>query len=179
MSVQQEYPAAPNAYGAVTTMLPNLCGVLAAFASGYFAAVIVSDAALLTASPRFDPLVLSDLWSQDIPFQRKTAIAIVSMLALVALVRSLISSVAACMLHYDAATYDGGSTPGSGVTQAWLDQRRVATEQALRGFHVAVPLMALSLILLLDGALMSLCLYATGFWLINTLLKIWNERAAR
>ncbi|MNJ57675.1 hypothetical protein D3C77_532740 [compost metagenome] len=70
-------PEAPNLFAAVTSTLPALCGVLAAFFSGYFAAVYVADSDDLKLSVTLTPYIFSDETIWKIEITRKTAILVI------------------------------------------------------------------------------------------------------
>lgn len=170
------WPEAPNAYAAVTSILPNLCGILAAFSSGYFAAVIVSDSPILKSTYSLAPFGNPSWLSISIPIQKYLGISIVCLIVLIFMFLSISQSVAALMLRFDPQNYFGEPNPPTEILDFWSAKRQIATSRALLLFHLGLPFFGLSLVLLLDGVLLTIPLYATIFWLIHTTVRAVREQ---
>jgi hypothetical protein len=170
------WPEAPNAYAAVTSTLPTLSGILAAFSSGYFAAIIVSDSAALSSCFTLAPFMNPAWLALEIPVSKKAAIGFTSVATLITLFYSIVQSVAALMLQYDPSNYEGKTNPPPVVQTDWRTRRQSATSNALRLFHIGLPLMALSLALLLDGPILTTFLYVICYWLVRMLFAMVVEK---
>jgi len=168
MNQPRAWPEAPNTFIAVTSTLPTLGGILAAFVSGYFAAVVVSDATILSETYILAPALYPDWAECPVDVQRAVPISSVCVAALIVMLGSIIQSIAALMLKYDLTQYDGPENPPDAIQKSWKVKRQSATARALILFHISLPLMSLSLALILNGWLLTLLLYAIFFWLAYT-----------
>lgn len=163
----RQYPEAPNAFIAATSALPTLVGIFAAFVSGYFAAVIVSEATILSTTYVLAPALYPGWVEWPVDVQKRVAISFVCITALIVMFGSIIQSIAALMLKYDQTQYDGNPEPEQEIQTDWKAKRQLATAKALILFHISLPLMALSLALILDGWLLTLLLYTIVIWLVH------------
>jgi hypothetical protein len=179
MTARREWPEAPNVYVAVTSTLPTLCAVLAAFVSGYFAAVVVSDAKTLSEHYVLAPLIYPDWVVFVVPIERRIAISVVCVAALAVMLGSIVYSIAALMLKYDPSNYEGAANPPPTVLVSWKEKRESATSRALILFQFSLPLMMFSLALILNGWLLTVLVYLVSLWLMYVAYSVIHELRSR
>lgn len=153
------WPEAPNLYSAVTSTLPALCGILAAFFSGYFAAVYVSDTKSLTQLYIISPLIFSDHWQFTLLITRKIAISLVCVAGILMMFSSISQAMIAQILYYDKDNYEDASAVDDEMLLRWKQDRLFAISKCLFIYHLSLPTLALSLALLMDGAILAALFY--------------------
>ncbi|MGC3965303.1 MAG: hypothetical protein QM803_18845 [Rhodocyclaceae bacterium] len=165
--MSKHWPEVPNPFGAVSATLPVLCGALAAFSSGYFAAVIVAEAPHLATGYHIPILGSDPVRLFGAAVTKRYAISAVSLLAIVVLLWSILRTLVAQMYHYDAGIYDDTAEPPVPIQARWRNQKRRATSHALICFQFGVPLVFLSLVLLLDENALTAALALCLVWLLH------------
>lgn len=175
MSAHREWPEAPNRFNAVTSTLPVLCGVLAAFVSGYFAAVIVSESSIFMEPYVLAPLINPEWCAVPVPVTKRIAISVACVIALALMLGSIIQSIAALMLKFDSAHYEGPPDPPPEVQASWKAKCETASSYALVLFHLSLPMLVLSLILVLNSWVLTLLLYIAAVWFLYTAFSALGE----
>jgi hypothetical protein len=142
----------PNRYGAVVNLLPILSSVLVSFSGAYFIGVTVSDADILTSNYAAlkDCIRLTSLTKQVV-------IQFFSVLACFFLFLSLVFAFNVQAYTYVRENYNGDTSNEESFKRLkvyWENKRNSNASKAYVFFHLALPILALSIVALLDGWLL-------------------------
>ncbi|HCC81669.1 MAG TPA: hypothetical protein DEQ25_10430 [Methylophaga sp.] len=172
----KEDPAAPNAYEAVVSSFPGLCGVLLGFVGAYFVAVTLGTWPKLESTYEAWPLVFSEHFKFSVSVPRRILVSLSCVGAGALLLVSMIKAVSAQMLYCAEQLDNVIDVQHNAMVQKWQSDRDSAVSKAILAFHFAVPTIALSLFFLLDHGLVAAGVYIVFFWYGKYFLSWCKER---